>query len=212
MSDGWAPRLLNVGAVTLQEHQDVRATCRRAILSLRLVRGPIVTTVLLLVTATAHAQTVALPSSAITTMMTAAVTEQANISIPSTVGLDVTNVDAQSARPNLTINVSSIVLATATKQLRISVQAAAASFTAPSGAPTTWTASDVGWVTQNWTNAANTDGMLSDAAFNTVATCNAAATSCSTSKLKFTLAPNANIRRSGNYTIGIIWKFESIGT
>ena len=56
------------------------------------------------------------------------------------------------------------------------------------------------------------EGTLSESAFNIVATCNAGVSSCSTTCLKFMLAPNATIRRAGSYTIGLTWKVESIGT
>jgi hypothetical protein len=145
--------------------------------------------------------------------MTAAVAEQADISIPSAVSINVNDVNAQNAHPNLSVSISSIVLASATKQLRISLMANAATFTAPAGAPTTWNASDVSWSTPTgWTNATNVDGTLSDSTYNLLSTCSAGVTACSTTKLKFTLAANAAIRRSGTYTIGIVWKFESIGT
>jgi hypothetical protein len=145
--------------------------------------------------------------------MTAAVAEQADISIPAAVTIDVSDVNGVSAKPNQVVTVSQIVLASATKQLRLSIQANAATFSAPAGAPTTWAASDVSWsTTQNRTNATATDGTLSNTAYNIVATCNADVSSCSTNRLKFTLAANANIRRSGTYTIGITWKIESIGT
>ena len=156
---------------------------------------------------------VTLPDATSTTTLTATVDEQAVIALPASMSISVNNVAVQNARPNQVVTVSNIVLATATKQLRISVQANAASFTKPAAATTTWAASDVTWTTtQAWTNATGSDGTLSNVAFNTVATCNAGATSCSTDRLKFTLAPNTNITVSGAYTIGIIWKFESIGT
>jgi hypothetical protein len=43
-----------------------------------------------------------------------------------------------------------------------------------------------------------------------VATCTAGAGSCNTSALVFTLGANPNIVRSGNYTLVVTWKFESI--
>ena len=179
-----------------------------------LLRATISLLVLVAVGKRAEGQTtVTLPDAASTTTLTAAVAEQAVVSVPASMSISVNNVAVETARPNQGVTVSNIVLGSATKQLRISVQANAASFTKPAAATTTWSASDVSWTTtQAWTNAAGSDGTLSNVAFNTVATCNAGATSCSTNRLKFMLAPNASITVSGAYTIGIVWKFESIGT
>jgi hypothetical protein len=154
-----------------------------------------------------------IPDTGSTTTLTAAVVEQADISLPASVTIDVPSVNAQSARPNHIVTISSIVLATDTKQLRLSIRANAAAFTMPPASTVTWNASDVSWTsTQSWTNATYSEGTLSDSAFNVVATCNAGVSSCSTTRLKFMLAPNPSIRRSGTYTIGITWKVESIGT
>jgi hypothetical protein len=44
-----------------------------------------------------------------------------------------------------------------------------------------------------------------------VATCTVDTASCSTTGLVFTLAANTAVQRSGNHTLVITWKFESIG-
>jgi hypothetical protein len=162
----------------------------------------------------AEAQTsVTLTDTTQTTTLTATVAEQAVVSVPAAMSITVNNVNVANARPNQIVTVSNLVLATATKQLRISVQANAESFTKPAAATTTWSASDVSWTTtQAWTNATASDGTLSDSAYNVVAICTAGVTSCSTDRLKFTLAANPSITISGTYTIGIVWKFESIGS
>jgi hypothetical protein len=148
-----------------------------------------------------------------TSTLTAAVAEQADVSLPGALTIDVNDVNAQAARPNQVVSISNIVLASATKQLRLLVRANASSFTAPAGATTTWDASAVSWTTtQSWTNGAAAAGTLSASAFNTVATCDPGVTSCSTTRLKFTLAPNSDIRRSGTYTLAMTWKIESIGS
>lgn len=161
-----------------------------------------------------NAQTnIVLPDTAKTSTLTAAVAEQANLSLPATVTIDVNDVNAESARPNQTVTISNIVLASATKQLRLSIRANAPTFTKPPASSVTWNASQLSWTsTQAWTNAVYGEGTLSDSAFNVVATCNPGVSSCSTTRLKFILEPNASIRRSGAYTIGITWKVESIGT
>jgi hypothetical protein len=47
-------------------------------------------------------------------------------------------------------------------------------------------------------------------AYTPVATCTADAASCSTVALQFSLAANAAVKRSGNHTLVVRWKFESI--
>src|SRR5688572_2496336 len=101
---------------------------------LRAVLLHVTLSVLLLVTLgkSAEGQTNGtLPDAACTTTLTAAVAEQAVISLPGYMSITVNNLAVQNARPNQVVTVSNIVLATATKQLRISVQANAASFTKP---------------------------------------------------------------------------------
>ena len=159
-----------------------------------------------------HAQTnIVLPDITKTTTLTAVVAEQADLSLPAAVTIDVPDVNAQSARPNQVVTISNIVLASATKQLRLSIRANAATFTKPPSSSVTWNASQLSWTsTQAWSNAVYSEGTLSDSAFNVVATCDAGVSSCSTTRLKFMLEPNPSIRRSGSYTIGITWKIESI--
>ena len=110
----------------------------------------------------------------------------------------------------MALNVTNVVLDSSTKRLRISIRAHAATFTPPATTSITWNASDVRWVNGAWTNATGTDGTLSSAAYNVVAICNADVVSCDTSKLKFQLSPNPNIRRSGDYSLTTSWKVESI--
>ena len=154
---------------------------------------------------------VTLPNSSQTTTLTATVAEQASITVPAGVTFNVNSVGSATAASAATVSASGIVLGTATKQLKISLQANAATFTPPSGSAT-WNASDVTWNAPTWTNATGASGTLSNSAFNTIATCTANVASCTTSNLVFTLAANSNIVRSGNYTLVVTWKFESIGT
>jgi hypothetical protein len=167
---------------------------------------------LLLTAATVvHAQvTVTLPSTTQTTTLTATVAEQANVTVPTAVAFAVSDIASSTAATAVSVTATSVVLSSATKQLRISLQANAASFTPPGGAAITWNASDVTWNAASWTNATGAAGTLSNAAYNTAATCTAGAGSCNTSGLVFTLGANPNIVRSGNYTLVVTWKFESI--
>lgn len=164
-------------------------------------------------TGTAHAQTtVSLPDTTQTTTLTANVNEQAQVTVPAGVTFNVTNVGSSTPASSATVTVNNIVLATATKQLKISLQASAASFTPPVAGATTWSAGDVTWNAATWTNATGAAGTLSDSAFNEVATCTADAASCNTTGLVFTLGAKTSVKRSGNHTLSVTWKFESIGT
>jgi hypothetical protein len=77
---------------------------------------------------------------------------------------------------------------------------------------TTWSAGDVTWNAAAWTSATGAVGTLSEAAYTEVATCFADSASCSTTGLVFTLGAKNTVKRSGDHTLAITWKFESIGT
>lgn len=156
--------------------------------------------------------TVTLPDTSQTTTLTASVSEQARVTVPAGVTFDVTDVASATTASAASVTVSNIVLATATKQLKVSLQAAAAAFTPPVVGATTWSAGDVTWNAATWTNATGAAGTLSDSAANEVATCDADASACSTTGLVFTLGPKSTVQRSGNHTLTMTWKFESIGT
>jgi len=140
------------------------------------------------------------------------VSEQARVIAPATVTFNVTDVGSSTPASAASVTVDRIVLATATKQLRISVQANAASFTPPSVGETTWAASDLTWNAATWSSATGAAGTLSSAAYTTVATCAANAAACSTTGLVFTLGANPAVQRSGAHTLTVTWKFESIGS
>ena len=167
----------------------------------------------------ASAQTaVILPDAAQATTFTAAVAEQARVTVPAGILFNVTNINSSTTDANVAISVQNIVLTSATKQLRISVAANAPSFTPPLAGVSTWSASDVSWTAgpgggpNRWQNATGSAGTLSSAAYQTVATCNADTSSCSISKLSVTLAAKPTVKRSGSHTLVVTWKFESIGS
>jgi len=159
--------------------------------------------------ATAAAQTVSLPDTSVTTTLTATVSEQATITVPGNISFNVTNITAGTTA-TASVSVSNIVLANATKQLKVSLQADAASFTPPVVGAATWAPGDVSWNAATWTNATGASGTLSSGAYTAVSTCTADAASCSTNDLTFTLAPNAAVKRSGNHTLVVRWKVEAI--
>lgn len=164
--------------------------------------------------ALASAQTtITMPDSSQTTTLTANVSEQAQVTVPTGVTFNVTDVNADTAATGASVTVDSIVLATATKQLKISLQAGAASFTPSVVGATTWSAADVTWAAATFSNSGvGASGTLSNSAYTEVATCAADAASCSTTDLVFSLAAKNTVKRSGNHTLSMTWKFESIGS
>jgi len=157
-------------------------------------------------------QSVTLTDTSQTTTLTATVSEQARVTVPAGVTFNVTNVTSSTAATAASVTVQNIVLATATKQMRVSLEANAASFTPPVVGGTTWGAADVTWNAATWTNATGASGTLSSAAYSEVATCAAGSADCSTTGLVFTLAAKGTVQNSGNHTLVVRWKFESIGS
>ena len=145
------------------------------------------------------------------TMLTAEVSEQARVTVPAGVTFNVTNINAATASAATSVTVDSIVLATAGKTLKMSVQASAAAFTPSVATAATWAAVDVSWSAGTFSNGGT--GVVGVLALTPVAgaTCAADVSACSTTNLVFTLAPNALVKRSGNHTLVMTWKFESIG-
>lgn len=156
--------------------------------------------------------TVALPNTSQTTLLTATVSEQVRVVVPANIAFSVTDVASSTDASAATVTIDRIVLATATKQLRVSIQAGAASFTPPAVGATTWSASDVSWNAASWTRATGAAGVLSAVSFTPVATCDAGAADCSTTGLVFTLGAKPTVGRSGAHTLTVTWKFESIGS
>ena len=159
------------------------------------------------------AQTVVLlPDTSRTTTLTADVSEQAEVTVPAGITFAVNNINVNTPAAAASVTVSNIVLASASKQLKVSVEAAAASFTPPVVGATTWDAADVSWNAATWTSATGATGTLSHSAFNQVATCSAGTAGCSTTNLILTLTSKPTVKISGNHTLVVNWKFESIGT
>jgi len=156
--------------------------------------------------------TVTMPDTSQTTTVSASVSEQARITVPAGIAFNVTNVGALTAANAATLTIDQIVLSTATKQLRLSLQAAAGSFTPPVVGATTWAAGDVSWNAATWTAATGAAGTLSNSVYTAVATCAPGATACSTTALVFSLASKPAVQRSGTHTLVIMWKVESIGS
>jgi hypothetical protein len=144
--------------------------------------------------------------------LTANVAEQATVTVPSDISFAVDNINISTPAAGATVTVTNIALASATKQLKISVQADSAAFTPPAEGATTWNAGDVTWNQSNWTSGTGAQGTLANDSWNEVATCAADAAGCSTTDLVFTLGANSAVKRSGDHTLSITWTFESVGS
>ena len=154
--------------------------------------------------------TITLPDTSLTSTVSVNVSEQVRITVPAGVTFNVSNIGVSTVAAAVSITADQIVMASATKQLKISLQANAASFTPPVGGAVTWSAGDVTWNAATWTNATGSAATLSHSSSNTVATCQADAPNCSTTGLVFTLAPKSTVQRSGTHTLVVAWKLESI--
>lgn len=156
--------------------------------------------------------TVVLPDSSQTSVVSVTVSEQARVAVPAGISFTVNNVGAATSANAAAVTIDQIVMSSATKQLRLSLRADAASFTAPAVGETTWAASDVSWGVATWTAATGAAGVLSSTTFNTIATCGAGVAACSTTGMVFSLAAKPSVRRSGTHTLLVTWKVESIGS
>ena len=160
---------------------------------------------------TASAQTpVTLESTSQTTTLTASVSEQSRVLVPAGVTFNVTDIASSTVASAASVTIDNIVLASAAKQLKVSIQANAASFTPSVGGATTWSASDISWNGATWTNGTGAAGTLSNSSYGEVSTADVDVAATSTSGLVFTLAPKTTVKRSGNHTLALTWKIESI--
>jgi hypothetical protein len=157
-------------------------------------------------------EVVVLPGNAIsTTLLTAIVSDQARITIPSAVTFNVTNIAAATVASGVSFLADNIVLSSASATLNISLIGNAATFTVPA-ASATWAVADVSWGVAAFTAGTAVAGTLAATAV-PFATCAAAVATCGTagSTLVFTLAPKPTVTRSGNHTLTMTWKVTSIG-
>ncbi len=145
------------------------------------------------------------------TTLTAVVSDQARITVPSVVTFNVTNIAAATVASGVSFLADNIVLSSASATLNVSLIGNAPTFTAPLASPT-WAVADVSWGVAAFTAGTAVAGTLAATAV-PVATCAAAVATCGTtgSSLVFTLAPKTTVTRSGNHTLTMTWKFASIG-
>lgn len=155
--------------------------------------------------------TVTLPNTSQTTTLTATVSEQARVNLPTAVAFAVANTSAATASSAQTVTIDQIVL-TAGNKLKLSVKANATAFTPPTAGDTTWSPSDVSWNAATWTTGTGATGTLNNdaATYTQVATSGANAATLSSSTLTFTLAAKPTVTRAGAHTLAVTWKVESI--
>lgn len=175
-----------------------------------LVRTAIVAAIVAISAGVASAQGAMTVSGNTQTLFTANVSEQVQVVLPANVAFAVTNINAATSSALQTVTLSNIVLSSASKTLRMSVSAPAAFTTSVVGSPT-YAVGDVSWNASTFTSGTGILGTLA-ATDVVLATCVAAVTTCGTTNLIFTLAPNTGVIRSGAHTLMMTWKFESMGT
>ncbi|MHB1461836.1 MAG: hypothetical protein ACYC1M_11190 [Armatimonadota bacterium] len=145
------------------------------------------------------------------TTLTANVSEQCKITVPSTLAFYVTDITANTVTAVQVLKVENIVLATATKQLKLYIKADASTFTYSESGTPTWAPADVSWNAPVWSGGTGIAGNLSES-FSEVAVSDADSASCTTTTLIFTLKANTSIKRSGNHSLAVSWKVEATGT
>lgn len=154
--------------------------------------------------------TVYLPEEGQSSTASAAVTEQARVTVPASILFDVVDISEPTQSTPVSVTVDHIVLASASRMLQISIRADSNGFQAPAGGTPTWSASDITWGQSSWMNGEGYAGTMSDSAYNPVALCDPSVTECSTSDLVFLLAPNENVQRAGGHALSVTWKFEGM--
>ncbi|MHB1461832.1 MAG: hypothetical protein ACYC1M_11170 [Armatimonadota bacterium] len=150
------------------------------------------------------------------TTLTATVSEQCQIAVPSGVAFAVTDITKDTVSAAQSVAITDIVLASATKQLKLSIEAAAGTFTSTNGG-STWAPADISWNAATWsgdlalTGTGSAGTALSNSVYGTVATSAATSSICSSTDLVFTLKSNPLVTRSGAHTLAVTWKVESTG-
>lgn len=148
-----------------------------------------------------------------TTLLTADVSEQADVTVPTDISFTVDDISVDTPADAATpVTVTNIVLVSNTAQLKISVAGSAASF---SGAAIPYDVGDVGWNPANdavWVaGTADVDGVLLNGTYAELVLCDADTADCSTGDAKFYLRANTSIMTSGPQTLTMSYKFERIG-
>ena len=162
-----------------------------------------------MVSAASAQTTVPIPDQSRTSVLTATVGEQCRINVPATISFAVTNVNAATASSPVTVVIDNIVLANATRRLRVLVRAVGISFTPPIVGDATWASADVSWNAATWQNGAGFAGVLNSVVFVRMAETLPNVPNTQTGNLTFTLAARPTVRRAGNHTLNMTWRVEA---
>ena len=159
--------------------------------------------------ASGQATTVQVPDQSRTSVLTATVGEQCRITVPASISFAVLNVNAATASSPVTVSIDNIVLANATRRLRVLVRAVGINFTPPFVGDSTWASADVSWNAPAWQNGAGFAGVLNSVVFVRMAETLANVPNTNTGSLIFTLAARPTVRRAGNHTLNMTWRVEA---
>ena len=144
------------------------------------------------------------------TDITATVSEQVVLDVPTTAAFTVDNVNSSAATSALNVTASYIVL-TDGNALKISLKPAAAAFNGPVGSTHNLSAANVSWNAPAWTGGTGAANALqADLSAAEVATSTANAPTLSTTGLVLTLASDNAIDRAGDYSLRANWMVESV--
>jgi hypothetical protein len=152
---------------------------------------------------------VPLPDDSAQTTLRAVVREQCDISVPAEIVFNVTDI-ARDTSASGAVAIDKIVLASAKRQLKLSLRAGAEAFAAPETGAPTWQADQVAWSAEGWSNAKGQGNRLSPKEWGTVAVSDPGVSKIGNGKLQFVLGANDRISRSGDYTLTVNWRVESV--
>lgn len=152
--------------------------------------------------------TVILPDSSQTTGIVVNIMEQATVTIPTMAFFTVANITVSTSSSPAAVALSGLLRKTTSTGVALSLRANAPQFTPPQPGAPTWAAADVSWTAGAWTGGTGSPGVLNNSSFTRVASCNV--DGCSTNTLQFTLGPNPSVTRSGQHTLVVTWKIESL--
>jgi hypothetical protein len=143
-----------------------------------------------------------------TTTVTATVPEQCEVSLPATCAFTVSDI-TQAYTTDVSVGASYIVLNDG-NSLRLSMQAAAPSFTGPVVGHHSYAASAISWPADTWSNGTGAAGTLSDVSAVPVVLSSANAGTMGDATLPITLASDVLVDRAGNHTLTVNWIVESV--
>ncbi|MBW3624188.1 MAG: hypothetical protein KY468_12345 [Armatimonadetes bacterium] len=147
-----------------------------------------------------------LPSLNPTTTLTAYVSEQAIVSMPTSAAFQVTGESGPEAK--VTASLHDVVQSS--EPLKIAVKSSSENFTLGDGKFSHFKADDVEWNAAEGRDLKGISGILSTSSFSEIASIEVDAKGRSINEFIFRL-PQVSSRTSGNHTLQIVWKIECLG-